>query len=225
MISVMSTPSRYSLAELARVTGVTPRTVRFYIAQGLLPGANETGPGASYDERHLARLRLIRRLAAQHLPLAEIRTRLAQLGDDEIGELLDAEPAAPSAAAQTSALDYVRGLLGTSRGRPLSNLMRVSASGPTPLRPSAPPAMGLMRARASETDVVSDAVAAAAFAADASPTGAPTEATTPARSQWDRIALTPDIELHVRRPLSRQDNRRLDRMITIARQVLGEEHP
>jgi hypothetical protein len=45
------------------------------------------------------------------------------------------------------------------------------------------------------------------------------------RSQWDRIALTDDIELHVRRPLSRQDHRRVERLITIARQVLGEEKP
>ncbi|HEX5590121.1 MAG TPA: hypothetical protein VFX65_07530, partial [Candidatus Limnocylindrales bacterium] len=50
-------------------------------------------------------------------------------------------------------------------------------------------------------------------------------APTAGRSQWDRIALTPDIELHVRRPLRRLDNKRVERLITIARQVLGEEKP
>ncbi len=61
------------------------------------------------------------------------------------------------------------------------------------------------------------------MAADA---GKPEQAApTAERSQWDRIALTNDIELHVRRPLSRLDNRRVERLITIARQVLGEEKP
>ena len=45
------------------------------------------------------------------------------------------------------------------------------------------------------------------------------------RSQWDRIALTPNIEIHVRRPLGRLENRRVERLITIARQVLREEQP
>jgi DNA-binding transcriptional MerR regulator len=230
MIFVMNTQSRYSLAELARVTGVTPRTVRFYIAQGLLPGANETGPGATYDERHLARLRLIRRLQAQHLPLAEIRTRLAELGDDEIATLLEQEAPARSVNEQTSALDYIRGVLGTPRPEPPSPLMRMTASPPVaPAAASIRRALTvprLMRPAASETEMVSDA--AIAMTAEAAAPSAPaptTEPPTPARSQWARVALTPDIALQVRRPRSRHDNRRLQRLITIARQVLGEEQP
>ena len=44
------------------------------------------------------------------------------------------------------------------------------------------------------------------------------------RSQWDRVRLTPDIELHIRRPLSRLQNKRVDRLIAIARELL-EENP
>ena len=102
MIAPMETEAHYSLAELARVTGVTPRTVRYYIAQGLLPGANEVGPGASYDADHLARLRLIRELQRQHLPLAEIRTRLAGLRPAEVAALLD-EQASPRPRSQRRA--------------------------------------------------------------------------------------------------------------------------
>ena len=51
----------------------------------------------------------------------------------------------------------------------------------------------------------------------------PTDAA-PDRSQWDRIALTSDIELHIRRPLSRLQNKRVDRLIAIARELL-EENP
>jgi DNA-binding transcriptional MerR regulator len=45
----------------------------------------------------------------------------------------------------------------------------------------------------------------------------------PDRAQWERIALAPDIELHIRRPLTRQLNKRVERLITIARQLLEEE--
>jgi hypothetical protein len=43
------------------------------------------------------------------------------------------------------------------------------------------------------------------------------------RSAWERISLGPDIELHVRRPLSRRDNRQVDRLIAFARQLQEEE--
>jgi hypothetical protein len=44
------------------------------------------------------------------------------------------------------------------------------------------------------------------------------------RSQWERVSITSDIELHVRRPLSRRDNRLVERLLAFARQ-LGEEQP
>ncbi len=54
------------------------------------------------------------------------------------------------------------------------------------------------------------------------PTSTTTEPATQ-RSQWDRIALTPDIELNIRRPLSRQQNKRVERLIAIARELLEED--
>jgi hypothetical protein len=39
------------------------------------------------------------------------------------------------------------------------------------------------------------------------------------RAQWERIALTPDIEVHVRRPLSREDNRRLEKLLERAEEL------
>src|SRR4249920_2040348 len=77
--TAMSDEPRYSLSELADLGGVTPRTVRYYLGQGLLPAVGPSGPGSKYGAMHLARLRLIRRLQADHLPLAEIRRRLDDL--------------------------------------------------------------------------------------------------------------------------------------------------
>ena len=46
----MPDDERYSLTELADLAGVTPRTVRYYLAQGLLPAVGQTGPGSKYDD-------------------------------------------------------------------------------------------------------------------------------------------------------------------------------
>src|SRR5688572_24249907 len=96
----------HSLTELARLAGVTPRTVRYYIQHGLLPAPSGAGPGAHYDRGYVDRLQLIKRLQKAHLPLAEIRQRLSSLPDDEVGRLLEApEPAGPPV---DSAAEYVR---------------------------------------------------------------------------------------------------------------------
>ncbi|MBA2301042.1 MAG: MerR family transcriptional regulator, partial [Acidobacteria bacterium] len=43
------------------------------------------------------------------------------------------------------------------------------------------------------------------------------------RSQWDRLTLTNGIELHVRRPLAREQQRLLDKMMLAARNIFGPE--
>lgn len=71
----MSRPA-YRLTELADAAGVTPRTVRYYIAQGLLESPGRLGPQTRYGDEHLERLRLIRGLQDERLSLGEIRRRL-----------------------------------------------------------------------------------------------------------------------------------------------------
>ena len=122
----MPTENEYSLQDLADLAGVSPRTVRYYVAQGLLPSPGQTGPGARYTGGHLARLRLIRRLQREHLPLAEIRNRLAQLDDETIAGLLEADAPAPP---DSSALDYVRAVLG---GQPQMSHSPADPAGPAP---------------------------------------------------------------------------------------------
>jgi hypothetical protein len=43
------------------------------------------------------------------------------------------------------------------------------------------------------------------------------------RSQWERLSLSSDVELHIRRPLSRQQNRQLDRLLTFSRELFKED--
>ncbi|HET6315572.1 MAG TPA: helix-turn-helix domain-containing protein, partial [Chloroflexota bacterium] len=60
---------RYSIDELATLTGVTPRTVRFYIAQDLLDRPIGEKRGAHYGRRHLEQLLLVRRWTEAGLSL------------------------------------------------------------------------------------------------------------------------------------------------------------
>lgn len=67
----------WTLAELAEETGLTARTIRYYIARGLLEGPAVAGRGAAYGAAHLARLREIQTLQSSGTMLAEIGRVLA----------------------------------------------------------------------------------------------------------------------------------------------------
>ena len=69
----------YTLTDLAKLADVTPRTIRYYISQGLLPSPGQQGPSTRYDDSHRDLLRVIRKLQNAHLPLAEIRARLRSI--------------------------------------------------------------------------------------------------------------------------------------------------
>jgi DNA-binding transcriptional MerR regulator len=169
-------PDTYDLNELSGRAGVTPRTVRYYVQQGLLPSPGARGPGARYDSRHLDRLSLIRRLQREHLPLAEIRRRLEALDDAAVRELAQARPEQPA----SSALAYVRDVLAGKHA--MRQMEEAAPYGPEPVRPAE-------------------------------------------RSQWERITLAPDVELHVRRPLAREQNRKVERLISSARKLFEENAP
>jgi DNA-binding transcriptional MerR regulator len=68
---------RLSLAELSESSGVPPRTIRYYIARGILAGPDQAGRNARYDRQHLRRLREISKLKQKGLTLSEIAVRLS----------------------------------------------------------------------------------------------------------------------------------------------------
>lgn len=69
--------TEFSLAELAEKSGQTARTIRFYIAKGLLPHPLKAGRAARYGAEHLQRLADIRRWQSKGLTLTEIARQLA----------------------------------------------------------------------------------------------------------------------------------------------------
>lgn len=68
---------RLSIETLASLAGVTARTIRFYIAEGVLERPVGEKRGAHYLQRHLDQLLLIRRWSEAGLSLERIR-ELAQ---------------------------------------------------------------------------------------------------------------------------------------------------
>ena len=247
----------YSLSDLARLADVTPRTVRYYVAQGLLPSPEAAGPATRYTEGHLARLRLIKRLQRDHLPLAEIRARLEHMGDDEVlaaATVLDPQEPEPSLDRQDT-LDFVRSLMQQSglrspvaesvapyglpapkrhvplmrrleSARPPASPPRHLAAPPAPA-PSMPPALAVPSFAKPSADAAMDlddpapSLAAAPLPSPASPGPAPSRVA-PDRSTWERLVISPDVELHVRRPLDRQTNKRVDQLERIARELFED---
>lgn len=65
--------SELSIQELSDQTGVSRRTIHFYIQQGLLPPALGAGLAARYTDEHLLRLKLIPYFRYQGKRLDEIR--------------------------------------------------------------------------------------------------------------------------------------------------------
>ncbi|MFH1467077.1 MAG: MerR family transcriptional regulator [Pseudomonadota bacterium] len=176
----MSTET-YTFTELCVRAGVSERTVRYYVAQGLLPSPG-TGRAARWRGDHLRRLDLILQLKEKHLPLAEIRLKLEAMTALEVQDLVAVQRQEPR---PSTASEYVQKVLAG-------------------MRPAAGPPPGQARALS---------------------TAAPAPRHPPSRSTWEHIPLSPDVELHIRRPLTREQDRRVQRLLTLAHDLFEKEEP
>ncbi len=180
----MTTPrSSWTIEELADEVGVPVRTIRYYIAEGMLPGPGSRGKGTTYSEDHLQRLRLIRRLVEQRVPLADVRQLVERLSPDETEQLLAEDERRSEQLqklAQTpSPAAYVAGLLARARA---SRQGKSSPALPSPsVRPGGEQRKTVPAATGSQP---ADAVPAVS-----------------ASEEWQRYIVAPGLELHVRRDL------------------------
>ncbi len=185
------------LTELAETAGVTPRTVRYYVQQGLLPSPGTRGPGTKYDRALVDRLQMIKLLQREHWPLAKIRSHLETLDDEGVGRELEHPPVLPLPRVSDSALRYLRGVLEPDRVAAELTGVRESSPFYAHLPPSAMTAGAEAQASHGKWQVT--------------------------KSTWERIRLTRDVELSIRRPLTREQNRLVDRLLEAARNILSEE--
>ena len=105
--SLPDTPAddRLTLDDLASLTGTTPRTVRFYIQQGLVSRPEGAKRGAFYLRRHVEQLLMIRRWTDAGLSLDRIRELVAGAPEDP-----PPQPARPGSVEVWSRVTLADGL-------------------------------------------------------------------------------------------------------------------
>lgn len=199
------------ISDLARRAGVSVRTVRYYISEGLLPTPPVRGRYTVYDEDYLNRIYLIRYLKDAFLPLKEIRRMLQSLSAKEVENLLDQYqhginpfqgqfPGVESFTPEPdSAVDYINNLLQT-RGTGAQRIRE------TPSQPAKAVPEGK----------------------DSIPTNQqmplPQQPVKPASESetYQRVLLGEGIELHIRRPLKPEDEERVERLIKRAKKIFDD---
>jgi DNA-binding transcriptional MerR regulator len=240
----MAEETLYTIGQLAEIAGVTPRTIRYYTAEGLLPRPDARGQYALYGEEHLLRLQLIGRLKETYLPLGEIKARIENLDAEQIRALLDEQR--DSLAPTTSAADYLAQVRARQQApqsaRHLAERAESYAAAEKPalsLRPpTAPPApaapaygfaapIAVPAAESRRTEEAATAPPQQAgllrklmpqrrSRADAA---ASKEESPQLEQRWRRIDLAPGVELHIREPAAPALHERIDQLIAHARSL------
>ncbi len=199
-----------SLAELAAASRVDARTIRSWVAQGLLPGPTSRGPLARYPAGALERLLAILGMREElGMALAAIRQELLVATPEQLrshaakgAEHAARRPAtAPPPPPRGSALDYLQAL---------------RAPAPPPPRMAAPEPL------ASKPFASAMPEPANGFEALEQYLGA--RGSRPQRKaraeEWLRIPITPDVELAVRGRLDAEQRARLERCADLVRDIL-----
>lgn len=213
--------SLLTIDDLAAYADVPVRTIRFYIAEGLLPGASTRGKGASYTQEHLERLQLIRLLVARHLPLAEIHALVTRLPPGEASAVLHEEQArageiSPGSSKPTSPKAYISALLDQARAYPGHSVAGPSSGGA---------GAGSKRQHRGAPQATSPAPSApAAHTRVVAPSPQPVDAHTHWQEQaapWQRWELAPGIELQVRADIARTQPEMIEHALNAVRAALA----
>lgn len=143
------------------------RTIRYYLAESLIPPAEEKqGTASVFGYRHLLQLLVVKKLQSEHLPIRKIRDLVHGRSERELERLLGAESVG---AVKNEALSYLQQLLTKTQppSRP-SQALRQSAPASAMLK-AAPVASQSVQASSSSANTVS----------------------------WSRVEIEPGLELHV----------------------------
>ncbi|NOK62539.1 MAG: hypothetical protein GFH27_549333n27 [Chloroflexi bacterium AL-W] len=241
----MTEEHSYTIGELAQAAGVTPRTIRYYTAEGLLPPPDTRGRYALYGETHLLRLRLIARLKDAYLPLGEIKSRLQPLSNEQMQQLLTTETQPTPSTG--SASDYIAQVLGkrsmpptsaeatykqsheaTTRDRPMVQA-HAPFGKPSPSErykeaPSQPSLhLGYVEPLPEETTLPRPTSLLSRLAPPDQTSSEPKTEEVPETSErWQRIVLAPGVELHILEPLTPKQREQIEQLVTQARTWLED---
>ncbi len=113
-------PGLLTIDQLARVTGVTVRTTRYYASRGLLPAPLRRGRVAWYAAEHRARLELVRALQDHGFTLAAIERHLSSIPLEASVDELALQRAMLTSWSPVSRAALDRAGLDEAAGRPLT---------------------------------------------------------------------------------------------------------
>ena len=111
-----------NIEDLEKHSGLSKRTLRYYMAKGLLPGPDTLGKYASYSQEHLDRLDLVLYLKkVMNMALDEIAELLNRMTHQEVLDYLESQkgslekikslkPETETPPQKSSALDYIKSL-------------------------------------------------------------------------------------------------------------------
>lgn len=201
-----------TLTELADASGLQPRTIRSWVAQGLIPGPLSRGPAARYPADQLERILAIRTMKDRlGMSLSDIRHELLVATAEQIqawaeqAEGIAPEPTPPQALGAPEgpgeAVDYFKAL----RAKRISGAVHEVGA-----------------ARMLRSEPVKRSVSGfEALERRLSDSGARTPTERKSRSEeWIRIPVTPDVELSVRGRLDAEQRARLERCAELMRDIL-----
>lgn len=190
------------ISELAERTGVSTRTIRYYIEEGLLPQPEIQGKYAIFNEDYLIRLKLIKYLKDAYLPLREIKRKLENLMVPEMRDLLhkfEQDPSRALAELDVFPSESAKALI-------LSDEKKLDSA----------------------TDYIQRALNRRPAAVREEPlhfqafTPAPqTKSSIPPES-WQRIELVPGVELNIRQPQTSRMRRQVEELIEMARKIFSK---
>jgi MerR HTH family regulatory protein len=119
----MADAPRFTAEQLAQLTGIPLRTVRYYVAEGLIERPVARGPGAHFTEKHLTQLKRILLLQQSGFDLETIRDKGASL-QPILNGMFDAVALKDIARVQ----EFWRAWTGKEYGAGLRNAPNLSAT-------------------------------------------------------------------------------------------------
>jgi DNA-binding transcriptional MerR regulator len=200
-----------SIEDLVKHSGLSTRTLHYYMSKGLLPGPETRGKNASYSQEHLDRLDLILILKELRLSLDEIKTLLDQLTPEEICEYRDHQETlldrikqnAPDDKGQelarphSSALAYLKGLEGMQSTQEYASQIYESISAPKTVNQETNDVLFHQNKLEHSLNLKGDL--------------------------WRRVVLGDGIELHIRQSGDEQNRYYVDRLLKFARSLMNQK--
>ncbi len=183
--------NKYLIGDLAEKAGITVRTIRYYFELGLLPEPDRPGKFAYYTDEHLERLEVIRKLKDLRLPLWEIEQVLKKPDSGELQNLMERmETSNPQVRAISIAPDE-----GKATNSALEYIEYIMGAQQQVSGSSKSPMQLKAQPPLSKSPMPAQS------------------------SRWTRIEISPDIEIHCRQPLGSRQQKKLDQLIELAKQL------